>query len=63
MAANSNLSIIRNFIQTEFGDTTLKNILFTERPDGTFLWITLSPDSAHVSDKIIPQIKKVLRAL
>ena len=45
-AANQNLSQLRDEIQNQFLDKTVKNLLFTERPNGTFLWVTLTSDSS-----------------
>ena len=45
-AANQNLSQLRDKIQNQFVDKTVKNLLLTERPNGTFFWVTLTPDSS-----------------
>ena len=55
MVADKSIAILRDIIQSGIGESTLKNILFVERPNGTFIWLSLNADSSHVSDKTIPR--------
>ena len=58
-----NISVLKNLIQNEFVMSTVKNISAVQRGNLIYLWITMAPDSAYLTDYTLPQIKKTIKAV
>jgi hypothetical protein len=51
--------LLKNDLEAEIPELIFKNLLFTQRKDTTYIWITLSPETAVLTPRISHQLSKV----
>jgi len=56
-------SVMWNSIQSRLQETTVKNLLLTNRRGHTYIWITFSPETAHITCRTMTEMMKVLLAV
>ena len=53
-AASKHIAELRDIIQNEHVDKSIKNLLLLSRHGISYIWVTLAQDSAFVSDRTLP---------
>lgn len=55
--------VLTNVIQSHTSELMVRNLLCKSVPDGTAIWVTLSPESAILTPRTLAQVQKVVYAV